>query len=103
MPEENEVSESLPIVHVAVVQAAPVLLNREATVDKACQLTAEAAVQGAELILFPEAYIPAYPRGLSFGTVIGSRSAEGRRTWQRYWANAVDVPGPSTEALGRAA
>jgi nitrilase len=96
-------SESLPIVHVAVVQAAPVLFNREATLDKACRLTAEAAAQGAELILFPEAYIPTYPRGLSFGTVVGSRSAEGRQAWQRYWANAVDVPGPSTEALGRAA
>ncbi|MCB0129214.1 MAG: carbon-nitrogen hydrolase family protein, partial [Caldilineaceae bacterium] len=45
----------------------------------------------------------AYPRGLSFGAVVGSRSAQGRRTWQRYWANAVDVPGPATDALGEAA
>ncbi|MDH4137010.1 MAG: carbon-nitrogen hydrolase family protein, partial [Anaerolineae bacterium] len=49
------------------------------------------------------AFIPAYPRGLSFGTVVGSRSPAGRRTWQRYWANAVDVPGPATEALEAAA
>jgi nitrilase len=40
---------------------------------------------------------------LSFGTVVGSRSPQGRFTWQRYWANAVDVPGPGTEALGAAA
>ncbi len=35
--------------------------------------------------------------------MVGSRSPEGRRTWQRYWANAVDVSGPATEALGKAA
>ena len=90
-------------VRVAVVQAAPVLFDREASVEKACRLAAEAAAQGAQLILFPEAFVPAYPRGLSFGTVVGRRSPEGRRTWQRYWANAVDVPGPATEALGAAA
>jgi nitrilase len=55
------------------------------------------------LILFPEAFIPAYPRGLGFGTVVGSRSPAGRRTWERYWLNAVDVPGPATKALGEAA
>jgi len=96
-------TESFPLVKVAVVQAAPILFDREATVEKACQLTAEAAAQGAKLILFPEAFIPAYPRGLGFGTVVGSRSPAGRRTWQRYWANAVDVPGPATEVLGAAA
>lgn len=90
-------------IKVAVVQAAPVIFNREATVGKACRLTAEAAAQGARLILFPEAFIPAYPRGLSFGTVVGSRSPEGRQTWQAYWANAVDVPGAETQALGVAA
>ncbi len=88
---------------VAVVQAAPVLFDREATVDKASRLTGEAAGQGARLILFPEAFVPAYPRGMSFGTVVGSRSPLGRRTWQTYWENAVDVPGPATEALGAAA
>jgi nitrilase len=95
--------DSFPKVKAAVVQAAPVLFNREATVEKACRLTGEAAAQGAELILFPEAFVPAYPRGLSFGTVVGSRSPQGRLTWQTYWANAVDIPSPATEALGAAA
>ena len=88
---------------VAVVQAAPVFFNREATIEKTCNLILEAAAQDAKLILFPEAFIPAYPRGLSFGTVVGNRSAAGRRTWQRYWANAVDVSGPAIETLGEAA
>jgi nitrilase len=90
-------------IQVAVVQAAPVLFDREATVDKACQLIDEAASQGAQLILFPEAFIPCYPRGLSFGMVVGSRSPEGRSLWQRYWENSVKIPGPTTEALAEAA
>lgn len=96
-------NDNFPTVKVAVIQAAPVLFDREASVDKACQLIHEAAAQGAQLVLFPEAFIPAYPRGLSFGAVVGSRSPQGRRTWQRYWANAVDVPSPATDALGTAA
>lgn len=95
--------EPTPVVKVAVVQAAPILFNREATVEKACDLIAEAARQGTNLILFPEAFIPAYPRGLGFGTVVGSRSPKGRVLWERYWANAVDVPGPTTIRLGAAA
>jgi len=90
-------------IHVAVVQAAPVLFDRDATVDKACQLVDEAASRGAHLILFPEAFIPCYPRGLSFGMVVGSRSSGGRALWQRYWENSVEVPGTATEALGEAA
>jgi nitrilase len=96
-------SDTFPQVRAAVVQAAPVLFEREASIRKACRLAADAAAQGAQLILFPEAFIPAYPRGLGFGTVVGSRSEAGRRTWERYWANSVDVPGPATEALGAAA
>ena len=96
-------TDRFPKVPVAVVQAAPVLFDREASTAKACQLTAEAAAHGARLVLFPEAFVPAYPRGLTFGTVVGSRSPEGRLTWQQYWANAVEVPGPVTERLGEAA
>lgn len=98
-----KINENFPKVKVAVIQAAPVLFDREDSVEKACRLTQEAAAQGTKLILFPEAFIPAYPRGLSFGTVIGSRSPQGRLTWQTYWANAVDIPSPATEALGAAA
>ena len=92
-----------PKVKVAVVQAASVFFDSKACVEKALKLITEAASQGARLILFPEAFIPAYPRGLSFGMVIGSRSGAGRRLWQVYYENAVDVPGPETDALGDAA
>jgi nitrilase len=92
-----------PRVKVAVVQAAPILFNREATVTKVCRLIQDASAQGPRLILFPEAFIPAYPRGLSFGSVVGARTPAGRRTWEKYWANAIEVPSPDTEVMGAAA
>ena len=95
--------EEFQTVKVAVVQSSPVLFDREATIEKACRLIREVGDQGVNLVLFPEAFIPAYPRGLGFGAVVGSRSAAGRRTFERYWANAVHVPGPATESLGKAA
>ena len=88
---------------VAVVQAAPVPFDTAATVDKVVALTREAAGQGAQLVLFPEAYVGGYPWGLAFGTAVGGRSDPGRRTWERYWNGAVDVPGPETEAFGAVA
>ncbi len=91
------------ITKVAVVQAAPILFNKAATIAKTCDLIREAATQNINLILFPEAFIPCYPRGLSFGTVVGSRSPSGRETWQHYWEGAVDVPGKDTEVIGAAA
>jgi nitrilase len=87
----------------AVVQAAPILFDRDATIDKAVALIAEAAEKGAALVLFPEAFVPAYPRGLAFGTVVGSRAPVGRDLWQRYWSASVDVPGEATARIGEAA
>jgi nitrilase len=92
-----------PKFKVAVVQAAPVLFKLSASVKKACDLIQETSKKGAELVLFPEAFIPAYPRGLTFGTVVGNRSDTGRDLWQIYWENSVDIPGPDTARLGKAA
>ena len=96
-------SEGFAKVRAAVVQAAPAVMDREATLEKTSRLIDAAADEGARLILFPEAFIPAYPWGLRFGTRVGGRTVEGRKAWARYWANAVDVPGPATEAIGQAA
>ena len=87
----------------AVVQAAPILFDRDATTDKACQLIAEAAAGGANLIVFPEAFIPCYPRGFSFGMVVGSRTPGGRELWERYWRNSVEIPSPTVSKLCKAA
>jgi nitrilase len=91
------------VIKVAVIQAAPVLFDREATLGKAGRLITEAGKEGARLVLMPEAFIPVYPRGLSFGMVVGSRTPEGRAVWQKYWENAVEVPSAATEVLGTAA
>lgn len=88
---------------VAVIQAASVIMDREASTEKAVSLTLEAGEKGANIVVFPEAFIPAYPRGLSFGATVGSRSIEGRKDWFRYWNNSVPVPSQTTERLGEAA
>ncbi len=85
----------------AVVQASPILFDKKKTIEKIGDLTHEAAQQNARLILFPEVFIPGYPRGLSFGTIVGSRSTEGRELFLRYWENAIEVQGKETEQLGK--
>ncbi len=88
------------IVRAAVVQAAPVAFDRERTLERVRELSAEAVGRGAKLVVFPEAFVSAYPRGLSFGAVVGSRTEAGREEYRRYWESAVDVPGPAVETLG---
>jgi nitrilase len=87
----------------AVVQAASVAFDRERSLEKAASLCAEAAAKDARLVVFPEAFISAYPRGLDFGAVVGNRTDEGRRDFQRYWESSVDVPGPAVDQLARMA
>ena len=87
----------------AVVQAGAVPFDWQASVDKACRLAGEAAGKGAALAVFPEAFISAYPKGLDFGSRVGSRTPEGREQFRRYWASAIEIPGPATRALAVAA
>ena len=91
------------IVGVAVVQAGATLFEATAGVERTCALIRQAARPGTQLVVFPEAFIGGYPRGLSFGTVVGDRTAEGRRLWERYYHGAIEVPGAATERLGESA
>ncbi len=88
---------------VAVVQAASVAFDRKRTLEKAVDLTRDAARRGAKLVLFPEAFVSGYPRGLDFGAVVGARGDEGREDFRRYFESAVDVPGPVVDRLSKAA
>ena len=88
---------------VAVVQAAPVAFDLPKSLAKAQALAGEAAGKGARIVLFPEAFLSAYPRGLDFGAVVGVRSDEGREDFRRYWESSVEVPGPVVTALGETA
>jgi nitrilase len=84
-------------VRVAAIQATPVILDAEATVDKACDLLGEAAEDGAQLAVLPETFVPLYPSG-AWAHDAGSFSGWDE-LWERLWANSVDVPGPLTERL----
>jgi nitrilase len=90
------------LVRVAVVQAAPVAFDRTATLEKTRDLIAQAAGRGAQLIVFPEAFVSGYPRGLDFGARVGSRTPAGRELFRRYWESAVDVPGPAVQVMSAA-
>ena len=84
---------------VAVVQAAPVAFDRLCTLGKVRALTIEASRRGAQLAVFPEAFVSAYPRGMTFGAVIGDRSPEGRDWYRRYWESSVEVPGEAFDEI----
>lgn len=88
---------------VAVVQAGSALMDRRACTEHALTLIGDAAGAGAELILFPEAFISGYPRGLHFGTRVGDRSDQGRSDWLRYWKSSVELDGDTPAVLGEAA
>lgn len=93
-----------PKLKVAAVQAAAVVLDREATLGKLAELSERAADHGARLIVFPEAFVPGYPASEVFGPVFGGFSdPRAGAAFERLVRNAVEVPGPSTEAIGRAA
>jgi nitrilase len=85
-------------VRAAAVQLSPVLYSREGTVDKVRQAVAEAAREGAELVVFPETVVPYYPY-FSFIKAPVAIGAEHLTLIDQ----AVDVPGPATEAIGEAA
>jgi nitrilase len=91
--------DELQKVTAAAVQATPVFLDRDATVAKACRLVEEAAANGAGLVVFPEAFVPTYPDWVWRSTPWGPGSA----WFARLQDQAVVVPSPATEALGRAA
>lgn len=85
----------------AVVQAAPVFLDRKGTVEKACRLIHEAGKNGAKLVAFPETWIPTFPhwpRALP----VGGRELS-QQAWVQLYQESVEIPGPDTQALGEAA
>ncbi len=87
----------------AVVQAGTVLFDKGRTLEKLADLVRDAAAAKAKLIVFPEAFVGGYPKGLDFGVRLGMRSDEGRDLFRRYYDNAIDVPGEDTEKIGKIA
>jgi nitrilase len=90
-------------IRVAVVQAGPFPFDLEKTLVKSQELIQQAAAGGAKLVVFPEAFVGGYPKGIDFGARVGSRTPAGRGWFRRYFEGAIDVPGPETERLAESA
>ncbi len=96
-------SDTLQTVRAAAVQAESVVLDREATVEKACRLVREAADNGAQLIVFPELFIPNYIHASAWGRGLAQWSPHAKKAWLRLWHNAVEIPSTTTDTLSEAA
>lgn len=83
----------------AVVQAAPVMFDKEKCLQKTIRLIHACADQGAEMIVFPELFIPGYPYGLTYGFTVGSRTAEGRQDWKSYYDHSILADGSEMQAI----
>jgi nitrilase len=86
---------------IAAVQAAPVYLDLDATLDKACDLIEQAAAGGANLVAFPEAFVSGYPVWAWF--IPSGKTHPLRDLYTRLHRSAVSIPGPSVERLQNAA
>jgi aliphatic nitrilase len=89
---------NLPIVRAAAVQLSPVLFSRDGTTEKVLQAIANAAREGAQLVVFPETFIPYYP----YFSFVQPPVLMGKEH-MRLYEEAVVVPGPVTDAVSRAA
>ncbi|WP_330441694.1 carbon-nitrogen hydrolase family protein [Flavobacterium sp. C4GT6] len=88
----------LPKFKAAAVQAAPVFLNVEATVDKACSIIAEASGNGASLVAFPEVFVAGYPYWNWIMTPV-----QGSKWYEVLYKNSIAVPGPEVARICEAA
>ena len=87
----------------SVVQSGSIPFDTPRTLEKLASLAAAARAAGAQLAVFPEAYVGGYPKGQGFGITLGRRTADGRADFQKYFENAISIPGPETEFLANVA
>ena len=88
---------------VAIAQTSPVLFDVERSLERVAEWTGRAADDGAEMVLFPEAMIAAYPKGSTFGSYLGGRTEAGRDLFRRYFESASEMPGRVTDRLAQIA
>jgi nitrilase len=86
--------DTFPKFKAAAVQAAPVFLDREATVEKSGRLIEEAAAKGVELIAFPEVYIPAYPWWHRL-----DNPYRGHKYFRELVKNSLEIPSPAMDRI----
>jgi len=91
------------MIKVAVVQASPIFFNKKKTIKKLSQLAQQCAEKNCQLAVFPESFIPGYPRGFSFGTKVGSRSEDGRKLYFDYYKNSINLESKDRKKLEKIA
>ena len=89
-------------VKVGVIQATPSLFDIEKSVDLVVDWIKKGAEKGCELLLFPESFIPCYPRGLSYDAMIGRRTDKSRDQWLHYWENSIEENSIHTQRIREA-
>lgn len=97
MKNENEAIHH-PNVVVASVFASPVMLDKAATVDKACKLIAEAATGGAQFVVFPESFIPGFPVWSAY-----RKPVDGHEMFTQFAMNSMTVTGPEMRRISETA
>jgi nitrilase len=90
-------------VRVACVQAEPAILDRAATLDKLALLTAEAKAQGAQLVVFPETFVPAYPSSAWAKFLAGWADPRAKGAFAQLVRESIEIPGPDADRLGQIA
>src|ERR671934_1466055 len=90
-------------VTVACVQAEPVILDRDATIEKLAALAAEAAATGAKLVVFPEAFVPAYPSSVWARALAGWDEPGAKEAFALFARESLEVPGEAADRLGEIA
>jgi nitrilase len=90
-------------VKVSVVQESPEFFDRDKTVQKIEDIASRQARSGSRLVVFPESFVPGYPRGFTFGATIGGRTPAGRELYREYRENSFDLAGPELRRLEKLA
>ncbi len=89
--------------NIAIVQASPIMFDKELCTQKVLKYIDECAKNGAELIVFPELFIPGYPYGMTYGFTVGSRTQDGRTDWKEYYDNSILANGDEIHSIVAAA
>jgi nitrilase len=90
-------------VKAACVQAEPVVLDRDATIERLAELTAEAAGNGAQLVVFPETFVAVYPSSVWARHFAGWADERAKGAFAAIARSAVSVPGTAADRLGEIA
>ena len=87
-------------VKAACVQVEPVIIDLDATIEKMAGICSEAAGEGADLVVFPETFLPVYPSSRWARIFAGWDSAEAKALFSRLARESLELPSPAAERIG---